>query len=278
MTKFNNNLSPFAAINASVVQGSAIGPMCFILNMTGLQLEHSENSLSEYADDCYLIVPSNASHTISEELDHISKWASSCNLKLNKQKTKEIILCQKKFSRNLLPPPLPGIERLTSICVLGVTFDESFSFCPHIDSILSKGHQRLYALKTLKAHGLSPVSLSNVTSTILFPLLTYACSAWWGFLSSSDLQRLNSLLRKTSKWNLLNNTPPTFQSLCEKSDSTLFKAIISNHNHALHHLLPPVKISKYNLRNRPHNRTLPLNDTALNSKNFLNRMLYKDIY
>jgi len=246
--------------------------------MTGLHLKHTTNSLSAYADDCYLIVPSIASHTIPEELENICKWTSSCNLKLNKQKTKEIILCNKNFSRSLLPPPLPGMDRLKTISVLGVVLDDNFSFSPHVDSILSKGHQRLYALKTLKVHGLRPDSLSIVTKTVLYTMLTYASSALWGFLTTSDLQRLNSLLRKTSKWNLIANTAPTFESLYEKSDQTLFTAILNNQNHALHHLLPPAKNLKYNLRNRPHNRTLPLNHNALQSKNFPNRMLYKNIY
>ena len=247
--------------------------------MTGLQLQHPDNSLSEYADDCYLVIPASASHTIINELDNISKWATKCNLKLNKQKTKEIIICNKKCNKSNLPLPLPDIERVSSICALGVTFDTNFSFEQHLDNILCKGHQRLYALKTLKTHGLSSIALSNVTRSILFPILTYACSAWWGFLSSSDLQRLNSLLKKSKKWDLLTGTLPTFESLCEKSDLTLFRAIIGNNNHALNHLLPPVKETKHNLRrNKTHNRVLPPNSTALLSRNFLNRMLFKRIY
>ena len=279
VTKFDNKLSSIARINASVVQGSAIGPMCFILNMTGLKLRNSQNFLSKYADDCYLIVPSSAAFTISEELENIHTWASSCNLKLNKSKTKEIIICNRNFNKANLPPPTMDIERVDSLCVLGVTFNNNLSFELHIDSLLSKGHQRLYALKTLKNCGLSPKTLSNVTRSILFSLLTYASPAWWGFTNASDCQRLDSLISKAKKWGLFTDTLPSFESLCAKNDDSLFKAVLQNKSHALHFLLPPEKKIPYSLRKtKSHNLSLPPNSTSTLSKNFVNRMLYRDIY
>ena len=41
------------------------------------------------------------------------------------------------------------------------------------------------------------------------------------------------------------------------ADDVLFSALLLNENHVLHQLLPPVKCTQYNLRNRPHNYTLP---------------------
>jgi len=249
--------------------------------MTGLKLKNPENSLSKYADDCYLIVPASATCTIVEELENITTWANSCNLKLNKLKTKEIIICNKNFKRASLPPPIKDIERVDALCVLGVTFNSNLSFEPHVDNLLSKGHQRLYALKTLKNCGLNSSALSNVTRSILFSILTYASPAWCGFITISDSQRLNSLISKAKKWGLFtdNDNAPTFELLCDKNDTNLFQAVVRNKNHALHFLLPPQKKTTYNLRkSKSHNLTLPPNNTAILSKNFLNRMLFKGIY
>jgi hypothetical protein len=48
-------------INASVVQGSAVGPATFVVNAANLRPITNGNILGKYADDSYLIVPSSLS-------------------------------------------------------------------------------------------------------------------------------------------------------------------------------------------------------------------------
>ena len=64
-----------------------------------------------------------------------------------------------------------------------------------------------------------------------------------------------------------------FEELSANADDKLFKNIESNNNHVLHHLLPGKNITKYNLRDRMHNYTLPAKD----DRNFINRILYKNL-
>jgi hypothetical protein len=185
-TRFNNTESTPSQINASIVQGSPTGPVNFILNMTKLSPIHENvNSMSKYADDCYLIVPAIASATIAEEITHVEEWAASCNLKLNKNKTKEMVFTKPRYNRALLPLPLPGIERVETICTLGVSLNQTLSFLPHVEKLVSKGHQILYGVKLLKAHGLRGLELHRVTDTLLTGTILYACPAWWGFLRSA---------------------------------------------------------------------------------------------
>ena len=69
---------------ASIVQGSGVAPSAFVLNASDLQpLFHLVNLFLKYADDTDLVVPASHSHTIQQELDAISIWASANNLKLN---------------------------------------------------------------------------------------------------------------------------------------------------------------------------------------------------
>ena len=56
----------------------------------------------------------------------------------------------------------------------------------------------------------------------------------------------------------------------------LFNSVRYNTNHVLHQLLPLYSLIHYNLRQRSHSLTLPLED--LIRKNFLHRMLFRDIY
>ena len=60
--------------------------------------------------------------------------------------------------------------------------------------------------------------------------------------------------------------------------TNLFTAARHNPQHVLHQLLPLPKITGYNLRLRGHGLTLPDLQSSYLQKNFLNRMLYSDIY
>ena len=65
--------------------------------------------------------------------------------------------------------------------------------------------------------------------------------------------------------------------LLESSDITLFKAALKNPDHVIHPLLPPPKLFSYTLRKRSHGLLLPTTQSNL-CKNFVYRMLFKDIY
>ena len=56
-TSFSDQISEFASINASIIQGSAIGPATYVVNAEDLKAVTPGNFLCKYADDTYLIVP-----------------------------------------------------------------------------------------------------------------------------------------------------------------------------------------------------------------------------
>ena len=79
LTKFEQALSSVLAINASIIQGSVIGPTAYVINASDLVALVASNSLDKYADDTYLIVPASNSHAIPAELNNISAWAIANN-------------------------------------------------------------------------------------------------------------------------------------------------------------------------------------------------------
>ena len=86
------NKSTFLRINASIIKGSGLGPVCYVVNCSDLHTVHPTNFLVKYADDTYLIIPSTNSSLIPEELNNITQWASANNLKLNSNKSHEMIV------------------------------------------------------------------------------------------------------------------------------------------------------------------------------------------
>ncbi len=50
---------------------------------------------SKYADDGYLLIGSSLIQTAGEEVDNISRWAKSNNLRLNHSKTRVMLVSKK---------------------------------------------------------------------------------------------------------------------------------------------------------------------------------------
>ena len=104
----------------------------------------------------YLNIPASNSHTCSDEIHNVTKWAQHNNLKLNTSKSLEIIITNstKKQTSPSLPPLLPSITRVNSMVVLGVTLFNNLKMERHISEKIKNGEKSLFALKTLKAHGM----------------------------------------------------------------------------------------------------------------------------
>ena len=56
-----NKISEFLAISASIIQGTGIGPVSYVVNASDLKAIFLLNKLFKYADDTYLIVLLNRS-------------------------------------------------------------------------------------------------------------------------------------------------------------------------------------------------------------------------
>ena len=104
-SKFLGTTSSTAPISASVIQGSALGPACFLVCVSDLHPVTGGNFLFKYADDVYLIIPSANSFSCATEIDNVSKWAQAKNLKLNHTKSQEMIISNKRVKVGQVTPP-----------------------------------------------------------------------------------------------------------------------------------------------------------------------------
>jgi hypothetical protein len=212
------------------------------------------------------------------EINHIADWARANNLSLNRAKSVEIVFVSPRSRRAIVvpPPAVPDIPRVEEIKALGVTLSRKFSISQHVDQLLSACAQSLFALRTLRSHGLPTGALQTVFQATIINKLAYASPAWWGLTTAADRDRLESFLRRSAKFGFRPPTAPTFANVCSEADDKLFTRIMANSQHILHFLLPPVRENHYCLRERAHNLTLSVRTTTLNDNNFLARMLFKD--
>ena len=115
-----NKISEFLAISASIIQCTGIGPVSYFVNASDLKAIFLLNKIMLMIGT-YLLVLASQSHTIQNEPHAIESWFKDNNLTLNTKQSIEIIICRPKSrNANLPPAPIPGIQRVDQIVVLGI--------------------------------------------------------------------------------------------------------------------------------------------------------------
>ena len=278
-SQFGGKESEFVRTSASIIQGSAAGPASYVVTSSDLHPVTPGNQMVKFADDTYLIIPASNNDSCSREINHVENWAKTNNLQLNLAKSVEIAFVPPRCRRAVVipAPAVPDIPRVEFIKALGVTLSRKFSVAQHVDQLLVSCAQSLFALRTLRHHGLPTDASHTIYQAIIDSKLAYASPAWWGLTTAADRARLEAFLRRSVNTGFRSDTAPTLGVICSERDDALFAKITSNANHLLHQLLPPRRETNYSLRPRAHDFTLSGRTSSLNDNNYITRMLYKNI-
>src|SRR6218665_2844985 len=186
------------------------------------------------------------------------------------QKTKEMLVARR--SRRFLPPPLlDGMQRVSSLLVLGVTLEDNLRVTEHVDRTLEACSRSLYALWELRSHGLPSRALHQVARATTVAKLTYASPAWWNHTSAAERDRFERFLYRMKRMDYLSDDLASAAQLVESAEDGLMRSIIAREIHVLRPLCPPVNIRKYDLRPSPHHFLLPLRDDT----NYIPRTLFR---
>ena len=245
---FFGEVSSMRRVNASVVQGSGIGPASYSIAESDLKPKNSVFSMFKFADDVDLITIIDHHDQIPAEMEHIEEWAEENNLILNKTKTKEIIFNKGRIV-GPLPPPIAGIERVTSMKKLGVTLQSNLSMKIHVEDLISKCSNLIYPMNILRQHGMTHDGLQQVFNCKITSRPTYASPAWFGLAGQEEISRINAFLRRAARFGFYPVEGMTFQELCHTADDRLFNKITNNCNHVLHKFLPEKSKHTMNLGN-----------------------------
>ena len=102
-------------------------------------------------------------------------------------KTKEIVFHRPHPSKYCLPPPLLGIEHVSSVKLLGVHLTDSLSMDEHVRQTIFICNQRLHLLCELKRQALLLNCLDLVFDSLIMSKLLYASPPWSGYLNAECL-------------------------------------------------------------------------------------------
>jgi len=132
------------------------------------------------------------------------------------QPRREIIFADNKRKHNFsVPTKLAEIQRVGALKILGVTITNGLSVSLHIQAVISSCAQTMYALRVLRAHGLSDSALQSIYRSVVLAKLMYASSSWIGLANATDRQKIQAFLNRSKRSGFCDSELDDFDTLCD---------------------------------------------------------------
>ena len=159
-TSLNGSYSEYMAIESGVPQGSALGPLLFLLYINDLE-KNIKSNVKFYIDDTmlYSVVrdPSVSAADLNHDLDLIQKWAYQWKMEFNpdpaKQATEIVFSCKRNKPNHpqLIFNGRP-VARAEDQKHLGLTLEPNLSFRKHIHEKITKAKNNIGLIKHLSKY------------------------------------------------------------------------------------------------------------------------------
>ena len=237
--------SDASPINASVPQGSILGPLLF-----SVFIDHLVDTCEYlYADDSTLFAPirsvnerASAFTSLNRDLEKMRVWAAKWKVTFEPTKCKALMLSRKRTPA--IPDLYFGNTKLAvemELSILGVAVDSKLLWNRHISK---NAGQRLGALRKI-ANKLDTAGRANVYKAQIRSIMEHSCLSWMS-TSPTVLNQLDSIKQKALRIIVVNQATvctelaiPSLQQRREVAAVTvLYKVHTSHCPRDLQELLP----------------------------------------
>ena len=177
----NSSLRP---IRAGVPQGSALGPVLFILYINNIPTPQDHRVINSiYADDTAILATSKSpqitNQLLETQTENITKYYQTWGLKINPDKTEAVMFTTRRINRPTFKILNQNIEYKNELKYLGVTLDKRLTFRSHISQAIGKATGRIKNMyPLLKDANLLPKTKILLYKSYIRPILTYAAPVW----------------------------------------------------------------------------------------------------
>ena len=178
----------------------------------------------------------------------------SKNLSFNAEKSSIMLL---NFGRHDVPL-ISGIDRKSSVKLLGILLDEKLSFYDHVNCITKRATVKFYVVFRLRRIGFSIREVTLLYKALVLPTLTYCCSVWGG-TSDENFRNIDRVQSKAVCLGIINQYTP-IKNIIRISGKKLYRQNLDpGENHVFHEILlqrttgtsglrekrPPVEATKF---------------------------------
>ncbi len=178
-----------------------LSPLLFTLLTHDCTPSHNSNLFIKFVDDTTVVgLISNRDET--NYRSEVSRLAGWCNLSLNVEKTKEIVVNFRRVHTQHAPLTINGatVERASSTKFLGVHITEDLSWTNNTAALAKKAQQRLYFLRKLRrARAPSVPIMCTFYRDTTESILTSCITVWYGACNASCRKTLQRIVRAAEK-------------------------------------------------------------------------------
>ena len=133
-------------------------------------------------------------------------------------------LTQSRASRDCRP----------SRCLESSSMAMTDNYSDHVTELIATCARTLYAIRTLRAHGLTGHALHTVFKATVQARLLYCTPAWLGFCNAADRTRLDSFLRRCKRLGYCDVDTSLILEQFQLADEALFERVQNDDRHVLY--------------------------------------------
>ena len=194
--RLNGAYSEWGTVGGGIPQGSALGPLLFLVYMNNMPSQVHNGKLLQYADDTALICTGEdyckVHIHVTTDLQYISNWIKMQNI----AKSSVMWFKPKSFSRNIHIPPVyinnTPLKYVTTQKYLGVTFDDKLQWGSHVSTVCKKVSFYLFWINYHRKC-LSSLILKMLLDSLALSRINYALPVWGPAISKVAVSRLQRL-------------------------------------------------------------------------------------
>ena len=196
-------VSEWVKVNSSVIQGSVLGPLLFILFINDL-VDYIINKAKLFADDTKILAKTNNSieSSLQKDIDSVLEWTSTWLMRLNLDKCKIMHFGKNNPKINYTMKSYDSeeqiqIEKTESERDLGIQVQANLKYDAQVSKSASKAKSMLGMLKrTIVTRNIG--IWKKLYTTYVRPHLEFAISAWNPYLKK-DIETLEKVQRRATK-------------------------------------------------------------------------------